>query len=158
MSVNCTSSLALLRNQGGGGFGGLATWTLPAHPVGIAAAELTGDGDVDLVVALAETGSAAILHNINAATGVGPGEGATPPAFALYGTRENPFRRGETVIGYSLDRDRAVTLVLYDVTGRAVRVLADGVRAAGYHDVRWDGRDVRGGTSAPGIYFLRLTA
>jgi len=44
-----------------------------------------------------------------------------------------------------------VTLELFDVRGRLVERLVDGVRPAGRHSVEW--RVARGGS---GLYFLRL--
>lgn len=49
-----------------------------------------------------------------------------------------------------------VQLTLFDVMGRAVRRLAPGPRAAGRHEVVWDGRDDRGRWLASGRYFARL--
>lgn len=48
-------------------------------------------------------------------------------------------------------------LTLFDVAGRAVRRLTAGARAAGRHDVAWDGRDDRGRRLPSGRYFVRLS-
>ncbi|MCR4439556.1 MAG: FlgD immunoglobulin-like domain containing protein [bacterium] len=45
---------------------------------------------------------------------------------------------------------------LYNVAGRKVRTLAEGLQAAGWHQLRWDGRDDRGGPLPRGVYFCRL--
>ena len=67
----------------------------------------------------------------------------------------NPFRDG-TTIRYELDTQAEVTLEVFDVTGRRVRVLDAGQRPAGVHTVDWDGRDVEGLSVASGLYLYRL--
>lgn len=51
-----------------------------------------------------------------------------------------------------------MSLRIYDASGRLVRVLVEGVRAAGNHTELWDGRDSRGAAAASGIYFYRFEA
>jgi hypothetical protein len=46
-----------------------------------------------------------------------------------------------------------VTLKIYDVLGREVAVLADGVKEAGFRSIEWNAGNVASGT-----YFYRLTA
>lgn len=50
-----------------------------------------------------------------------------------------------------------VELSVFDVTGRRVRTLVDGVVPAGWHSVTWDGNDERGFRLPSGIYFGRLS-
>jgi hypothetical protein len=76
--------------------------------------------------------------------------GAQPVAFALYQSRPNPAR-GETVISFELPEDTDVTLSVYDLSGRRVATLADGLLPAGEHE-----RAVSG--LAPGVYIYRLDA
>ncbi len=64
----------------------------------------------------------------------------------------NPFLRA-TEIEFSLPRAQGVSLLVFDMQGRTVAALVDGVRGTGRHRVRWDARDVRSG-----IYFCRLQA
>ena len=58
----------------------------------------------------------------------------------------------------SLADVRAIDLAVYSVDGRRVRTLARGQRAAGRHEVSWDGLDAAGSPLAPGIYLMRLAA
>ncbi|MCX6601707.1 MAG: T9SS type A sorting domain-containing protein [bacterium] len=64
----------------------------------------------------------------------------------------NPFNPSAT-IRFSLPRRGEAELVVYDVTGREVSVLVDGVLVAGEHRVPFDGARL-----PSGIYFARLTA
>ncbi|MBI1927242.1 carboxypeptidase regulatory-like domain-containing protein [Candidatus Poribacteria bacterium] len=74
----------------------------------------------------------------------------------------NPFNP-ETWIAYELAEDVNVSIQIYDVTGRRVRTLDLGQRAAGYYVDRakaayWDGRNDTGERVASGVYLYRLTA
>jgi hypothetical protein len=64
---------------------------------------------------------------------------------------------GSTNIRYSIPNDsEPVSLVVYDVNGRRIRVLVNDVQTAGEHFVKWDGRNEHGKRVAAGIYFYRL--
>jgi hypothetical protein len=72
--------------------------------------------------------------------------------------RPNPFNP-RTTIKYSVAREGRVTLLIHDISGRAVRVLLDGaVVRPGGHEVVWDGLDNAGTEVASGVYFYRLEA
>jgi hypothetical protein len=78
--------------------------------------------------------------------------------FALHQNVPNPFNP-TTVIQYVVPESGAyVTLRIYDVGGRLVRTLVDGVVRSGLKSVVWDGRDGRGVRAASGVYFYRLEA
>ncbi len=68
----------------------------------------------------------------------------------------NPFN-AETTIRFELAGEaEAVSLSIYDLMGRRLRVLSLGGMAAGSYDFVWDGRDDNGRAVASGIYFYRL--
>lgn len=67
----------------------------------------------------------------------------------------NPVRAG-TSIQFVLPRADAVDLRVFDVTGRAVRVLSAGQWPAGSHAVAWDGRNDAGVAVPAGVYYYRL--
>jgi hypothetical protein len=85
-----------------------------------------------------------------------PSPGLVPAVNALGLNRPNPFNP-ETTIPYSLAQAGHVAIKVYDVRGRLVRTLLDSHLPAGWHDVRWNGQDGRGGTAASGLYFCRIT-
>ena len=64
----------------------------------------------------------------------------------------NPFS-GSTTIGYEVPEHGRVRLAVYDVLGREVAVLLDGVRAAGVHEARFEAAH-----HASGLYLYRLEA
>lgn len=85
-----------------------------------------------------------------------PAPGAPVPV-TLGAIRPNPTRAG-AAISFSVAHDHPVhvTIGIYDVTGRLVRELVDGVHAPGTHLVAWDGHAADGHRAAPGAYFTRL--
>jgi hypothetical protein len=75
--------------------------------------------------------------------------------FQLDQNRPNPFRT-QTSISFALEHAAPATLVVYDVSGRVVRTLADGVQSAGVHNLVWDRKDDGGHAVSSGIYLLRI--
>jgi DNA-binding beta-propeller fold protein YncE len=71
--------------------------------------------------------------------------------------RPNPFTPA-TTIDFSLKAPGHARLTVFDAAGRQVRTLLDDERAAGPHDVTWNGRDDAGRKLASGVYFYRLEA
>ena len=82
-----------------------------------------------------------------------PGDGGLTLAPAL----PNPSRGG-IAIGFALARSSAATLSIYDLSGRVLRTLVDGVLPPGPRSVRWDGRGSSGVAVQPGVYFYELRA
>jgi glycosidase len=71
-------------------------------------------------------------------------------SFTLDQNYPNPFNPS-TEISFTLDRPGEVRLEVYDMLGRRVAVLLEGVRPAGQASVRFDAHDLPSGT-----YFYRL--
>ena len=88
-------------------------------------------------------------------TAVWEEQDSAPTRFELEQSYPNPFN-GEVVISFSLARTGAVELVIYDLLGQQVAILAEGLREAGSHRVRWDGRGDGNHRLASGVYFYRL--
>lgn len=75
-----------------------------------------------------------------------------PKQFVLEQNYPNPFNPS-TTIKYGLPRAGKVVLEIYDVIGQRVKVLVDGEKSAGYHEVRFNAENL-----ASGVYFYRLSA
>jgi hypothetical protein len=78
-----------------------------------------------------------------------------PLTFELYDNYPNPFN-AQTTISFSLDRQAELTLNIYDITGKAVRTLANGNFGPGFHQASWEGKNNDGHLVSSGIYFYRL--
>jgi C1A family cysteine protease len=69
--------------------------------------------------------------------------------------RPNPFNP-VTTIAFALPEAGPARLAVYNVSGRLVAVLAEGVLDAGEHEAVWNGRDATGRQLGSGVYFVRL--
>lgn len=91
-----------------------------------------------------------------APTAVG-GPAAASPEIVFAAPIPNPTS-ARTRLEFTLaDRGR-VELSVFDVRGRRIASLVNGVLPSGRHTFLWSGRDARGGTLAAGVYFARLVA
>lgn len=73
----------------------------------------------------------------------------------LMQNRPNPFR-DETVFTFTLEESKQLTLVIYDLQGHRVAQLFNGQKAAGEHQVTWNGTNDAGQPLAAGQYFYSL--
>jgi len=82
------------------------------------------------------------------------GGGATTRMFQ---NAPNPFHP-YTTLRFSLASTGPVELTIYDVAGRKVKTLLDGVLEAGSHEVVWDGTDQTGHDVSAGVYWSQFDA
>ncbi len=85
-----------------------------------------------------------------------PDAESAPATGTALSVHPNPFRASAS-IHWIQKAGETVTLEVYDVKGRLVTTLASAQKAAGEHDLAWDGKDDSGSLLAAGIYFCRLT-
>jgi Zn-dependent metalloprotease len=107
---------------------------------------LFAGGDEGTPLAVAPEAAASMPVEIGAKALAGPVE------FALGQNAPNPMR-GAATISYALPETAAVRLVVYDVLGREVAVLADARQEAGTYEVSVDAARLPAGT-----YFYRIEA
>jgi DNA-binding beta-propeller fold protein YncE len=67
----------------------------------------------------------------------------------------NPFNP-QTTITLSLEREERATVAVFDLTGRRIAVLADGIFTVGPHPLTWNGRNSQGRAMPSGTYIVRL--
>jgi hypothetical protein len=90
-----------------------------------------------------------------AVSGVRPSE--VPAEFSLEQNYPNPFNPTTTVV-YTLPEACRITVRIFDLLGRTVATLADGVGAAGRHSVQWNSRASGGIPVSSGTYLYRIEA
>jgi hypothetical protein len=78
-----------------------------------------------------------------------------PNTFELEQNFPNPFNP-DTKIGYSLPMAARVEIAVYDIRGRIIKSLLDGVQPAGSHEIGWDGKNRSGNAVPTGIYFYKM--
>jgi trimeric autotransporter adhesin len=80
-----------------------------------------------------------------------------PAVTRLHTPGPNPSP-GPVTVRFDLAGSAMVRVGVHDLSGARVRVLWDGERPAGRHQLTWNGEDDRGRPLASGIYFVRLEA
>lgn len=85
--------------------------------------------------------------------------GSGRPIAASLTTYPNPFylSSGPATVRFVVGRPGEVRLTLYNVMGRRVRTLVDGIHAQGTFTTTWDGKDDAGRRVASGVYLCRMT-
>ena len=76
--------------------------------------------------------------------------------FRLWQNSPNPFNQSTQII-FSLKFPQNTKIVVYDMQGRLVKILADNFFTAGTHKIEWKGRDFSGKDVSSGIYIIKLT-
>ncbi|MFH0989185.1 MAG: LamG-like jellyroll fold domain-containing protein [bacterium] len=80
-----------------------------------------------------------------------------PTEFALNQNHPNPFNP-ETIVQYALPTESNISMKIYNLLGKEIRTLLEDAQRAGFHFVRWDGKDRNGQQVASGVYLYRLIA
>jgi hypothetical protein len=82
--------------------------------------------------------------------GIAEGSSNIPLSFA-FGLKNNPAR-GKALFNLALPEAGAVTLTIYDISGRVVDNVLCGTKPAGYYEVPWNSK------MASGIYFYKFVS
>jgi hypothetical protein len=80
-----------------------------------------------------------------------------PKSSSLDQNYPNPFNP-QTQFHYSLSNTENIYLAIYDLLGREVFTIHNGLQREGNHNVQWTGVDNTGNLVPSGIYFCRLTS
>ncbi len=78
-----------------------------------------------------------------------------PSDYELYQNYPNPFNP-TTVIKYDLLKRYKVNLSVYNLLGKKIRTLVDGLHMPGCKSITWDGKDNNGSLVSSGVYVYRL--
>jgi hypothetical protein len=99
--------------------------------------------------ALARTATAPVVDDAAAAV--------VPPALEFSAVTPNPAAR-QASLSFALPREANTSVRVFDVAGRMVRTLVDGILPAGQHEVAWDLADRTGSRVGVGVYFVRIAS
>jgi len=80
-----------------------------------------------------------------------------PATFHLFQNFPNPFNP-ETKIRFALTQSSHVVINIYNTLGQQIVTLVDAQYAAGFHNVRWDGKNRNGTQVSSGVYLYRIQA
>lgn len=99
-----------------------------------------------------------VILEIKSPTAVKDRRGNSLPGnFHLAQNYPNPFNPS-TTIEFGLPSASRVELVVFDLLGRQVKTLVNGMMASGMHRLNWDGTDSDGYAVAAGVYLYRMRA
>ena len=132
----------------------------PEHVLGASDILPTGAGHLDFLDVTAGAGRTyAYRLQIRSSTGtwwLGPATVQVPSritALAWRAAWPNPFAR-RTTVKLAVPRAAEGAVRVYDVQGKEVRTLAQGLFEPGERVIEWDGRDASGDMAGAGIYFV----
>ena len=80
-----------------------------------------------------------------------------PLEFALGQNYPNPFNP-TTKIHYALANDEFVSINIYDLMGRNIKLLINSSQAAGYYEIDWNATNNNGELVPAGMYFYMIQA
>jgi len=113
------------------------TWTrtFPEEP-------WTYDSDVEIAFILGGDCSALGIED----------DSPLPSSIVLWQNYPNPFN-AQTTIQYSLPEQSKVSIDIFDILGRKIETLAEGMKPAGHHEIIWDAENY-----SSGLFFYRIIA
>jgi hypothetical protein len=104
-------------------------------------------------------GADELFRRINSETGVNSivEENQSPADFYLSQNYPNPFNPA-TTIQYRIGKPQRVKILVYDITGGAIKILVNERQAAGRHYISWDGSNMMNQKVSSGLYFYQIQA
>ncbi|UCH62919.1 MAG: T9SS type A sorting domain-containing protein [Fidelibacterota bacterium] len=102
-----------------------------------------------------ENNGLTIVEMVRIPEQVRPAPELFPEGLEVASNDPNPFS-DTTTIRFGLPEEMEVKVTVFDLMGREVITLHDGMTAAGYHEVVWNGIDAAGMTAKNGMYFYRV--
>ena len=81
----------------------------------------------------------------------------TPKEFKLYSNFPNPFNPSTTIL-YALPEKSHVSIEIYDILGKRIKVLVSESQNMGHHSKIWDGTNEQGEIVSGGVYIYVLNA
>jgi hypothetical protein len=95
------------------------------------------------------------VFRVDLVSGVDTPVSRLPQQFAVSDAFPNPFNP-ETGFDLELPEPVRIRATVFDVRGRGLRTLVDGLWGAGMHRIVWDGKDGAGAAAPSGVYAVRI--
>ncbi len=95
------------------------------------------------------------LFPVNSITGISQDITFSPNNCQLFQNYPNPFNP-ITAIKFSLQRESQISIKIFDVMGREIRILTDKVYCPTEHIIEWDAKNNSGIDVPSGVYFYQL--
>lgn len=111
-------------------------------------------GSNELIVTSFDNGAAVAADTISF-TVTQTGITLEPSRILNLSATPNPFL-GNAAISFEISEPGAVSLQIFDLTGRTITSLADHSMAAGEHSIQWDGCSGNGEELSAGLYLCRI--
>ena len=105
----------------------------------------------------AGTNGGGVFRHVESTTAVEEISTRIPSSFALEQNYPNPFNP-ETEIHFQLPAARQVLVRIFNTLGQEIRTLTEIHYDAGFHSVRWDGKDRNGSPVSSGVYLYQIQA
>lgn len=116
----------------------------------------TPEASIHTIRAMADTVRANESYRFNPSDGLIVCPVYTPERIAVAHPYPNPARDWIR-LSVDLPEEMHIRADVYDMLGRRIRTLRDGVLPAGWHLLSWDGRDASGTQPPPGSYRIMLS-
>ena len=78
-----------------------------------------------------------------------------PKSLRLYPNYPNPFN-SQTQLKFKILIPTFLSLKIFDINGRVIKILFSGQKGIGTYFLKWDGKDNNGISVASGIYFILM--
>ena len=130
------------------------SWTLRSLPVGLYYWSVQSVDNSFIGSAFAEEGQFTVTTGGKVSTGTDD-LSELPRRTVLNPIFPNPFNHSAT-ISFEIAKSSSVKLAIYDLLGKRVRILADGLFRSGRHQVDWDGHTDSGSPLGSGVYFAKM--
>ena len=80
-----------------------------------------------------------------------------PDGLRVFNAYPNPFNPF-TSLRYDLPNDGFVNITIYDMMGRQIKTLTNGIQSSGYKSVQWDATNNQGKPVSAGVYLYKIQA
>ena len=126
---------------------------------GIDAADINGDGVVDIVASDQVNSTNNLLLLVGNLTTKVEDDLTTqlPVKINLHQNYPNPFNPS-TNINFDINETNHVSLIIFDVLGRKVNTLVNGIKQSGSYQIQWNGQNQNGTILPSGIYIMQLNS